>query len=118
MSFGDFCKAGFVVLFLIATGAWMGYSFRDYQVVTQELTNEKAVSVAKDAYQEGLQNLSTNYKNDLKDVLKNNKHTREVITREKTKPVFLNRCTSDDYIGLFNSQSEQYLQKLPSDSKG
>lgn len=114
MTFKEFCQATFIVVFLIGVGAWGGYSYKDYQVTQTELTNQKLISVAKDAYQEGLANLSSNYKNDLKDVLAKNKHTKEVLTYEKTKTEFLNICATESYIRVFNEQGEQYLQKLPS----
>lgn len=114
MTFKEFCQAAFIVVFLIGVGAWGGYSYKDYQVTQTELTNQKLISVAKDAYQEGLANLSSNYKNDLKDVLAKNKHTKEVLTYEKTKTEFLNICATESYIRVFNEQGEQYLQKLPS----
>lgn len=114
MTFKEFCQATFIIVFLVGIGVWGGYSYKDYQVTQTELTNQKLISVAKDAYQEGLANLSSNYKNDLKDVLAKNKHTKEVLTYEKTKPEFYNICATDPYIGMFNQQSEQYLQKLPS----
>lgn len=114
MTFKEFCQAAFIVVFLIGVGVWGGYSYKDYQVTQTELTNQKLISVAKDAYQEGLANLSSNYKNDLKDVLAKNKHTKEVLTYEKTKTEFLNICATESYIRVFNEQGEQYLQKLPS----
>lgn len=114
MTFKEFCQAAFMVIFLVGVGVWGGYSYKDYQVTQTELTNQKLVSVAKDAYQEGLANLSSSYKNDLKDVLAKNKHTKEVLTYEKTKPEFYNICATDTYVRVFNEQSELYVQKLPS----
>lgn len=114
MTFKEFCQATFIIVFLVGAGVWGGYSYRDYQVAEAELSNEKLISVAKDAYQEGLVTLSTNYKNDLKDVLAKNKDTKEVLTYEKTKPEFYNVCVTDNYVRVFNEQSEQYIQKLPS----
>lgn len=114
MTFKEFCQAAFVIIFLIGVGAWGGYTYKTSQVNEKELTNQKLVSVAKDAYQEGLANLSANYKNDLKDVLAKNKHTKEVLNYEKTKTVFINDCATEPYVRVFNEQSEQYLQKLPS----
>ena len=114
MTFKEFCQAAFIVVFLIGVGVWGGYSYKDYQVTQTELTNQKLISVAKDAYQEGLANLSSSYKNDLKDVLAKNKHTKEVLTYEKTKTEFFNICATESYIRVFNEQGEQYLQKLPS----
>lgn len=114
MTFKEFCQAAFVIIFLIGVGAWGGYTYKTSQVNEKELTNQKLVSVAKDAYQEGLATLSSNYKNDLKDVLAKNKHTKEVLTYEKTKPEFYNICATDTYVRVFNEQSELYVQKLPS----
>lgn len=114
MTFKEFCQATFTIVFLVGAGVWGGYSYRDYQVAEAELNNQKLISVAKDAYQEGLVTLSTNYKNDLKDVLAKNKHTKEVLTYVKTKPEFYNVCVTDNYVRVFNEQSEQYIQKLPS----
>ena len=104
MTFKEFCQATFIIVFLVGVGVWGGYSYRDYQVAEAELNNEKLISVAKDAYQEGL----------VKDVLAKNKHTKEVLTYEKTKPEFYNVCVTDNYVRVFNEQSEQYIQKLPS----
>ena len=114
MTFKEFCQAAFVIMFLLSVGAWGGYTYKTSQVNEKELTNQQLVNVAKDAYQEGLANLSTNYKNDLKDVLAKNKHTKEVLTYEKTKTEFLNICATESYVRVFNEQGEQYLQKLPS----
>lgn len=114
MTFKEFCQAAFVIVFLLGVGAWGGYTYKTSQVNEKELTNQQLVSVAKDAYQEGLANLSDNYKNDLKDVLAKNKHTKEVLTYEKTKTEFFNICATESYIRVFNEQGEQYLQKLPS----
>lgn len=96
------------------TSFYGGYSYKEGKVTQEKFTQEQIVSAAKDAYLQGLSDLSSNYKNDLKDVLSKNKHTKEIINNEKVKPIFVNVCASDEYVSLFNQQTEQYLKKLPS----
>ena len=98
----------------MAISCYGGYYIKTAQVTEEKLSQEQLISAAKDAYQQGLSDLSSNYKNDLKDVLSKNKITKEIITNEKIKPVFVNTCASDEYVSLFNEQTEQYLKKLPS----
>lgn len=85
-----------------------GYTVSNWHHDSIDLVAEKAAKKASDQFQVDQTQIADNVQKSLDDWRKSNVIVQEKITREKLQPVFSNVCVTDDYIGMFNEQTNKF----------
>lgn len=96
----------FAILVVLSFGA--GYTTSNWHHDSLELVAEKAAKKSADDFQVDQQAIADNVQKSLDDWRSSNVIYQEKITREKLQPVFNNYCATDDYVRVFNEQTNSY----------
>lgn len=102
---------------LIGVSFSCGYKLRDYQIVQERLHQEQIDKASKEAFLQGQSVLVDKMNQSLKEFDRGNKVNEKTIIQEKTKTVFRNICSTDEYVRMFNEASENGKSKLPRNTK-
>lgn len=92
----------------------LGLSFTSGVVVTNwhqdsvELAATKAAAKVSDKFQHDQKDIADDVTKSLDQWKQNNVIVQERITREKLQPVFSNVCVTDEYVRLFNKQTNTF----------
>lgn len=102
----------FAALIAISFGA--GYKVANWHTDSLELVAEKAAKQTADKFQVDQSQIADNVQKSLDDWRKKNVIVQEKITREKLQPVFNNVCSTDEYVRLFNEQTNSAASSVSS----
>lgn len=93
-----------VSLALAFTAGWKASSWHQDSI---ELTAQKAADKASKQFQTEQTNLAADVINSLDEWRKGNVQIQERVIHEKLQPVFSNVCVTDEYVRLFNEQTNR-----------
>lgn len=96
----------FAILIAISFGG--GYMVSNWHHDSLELVAQNAAKKVSDKFQDNQAQIADNVQKSLDDWRKNNVIVNEKITREKLQPVFNNVCSTDEYVRLFNEQTNKF----------
>lgn len=85
-----------------------GYTVANWHNDSLDLVAEKAAKKTSDNFQVNQTQIADNVQKSLDDWRKSNVIVQEKITREKLQPVFTNVCSTDEYVRLFNEQTNKF----------
>lgn len=94
-----------------------GYKWKDYQVTQEKLQKEVLEKETNKAFLQGQEHILDKMNQSLKEFDRGNKVNEKTIIQEKTKTVFRNICSTDEYVRMFNEASEAGKSKLPRNTK-
>lgn len=93
---------------LIALSFIGGYTVSNWHHDSLDLVAEKAAKKTTDKFQVDQTQIADNVQKSLDDWRKSNVIVQEKITREKLQPVFNTVCSTDEYVRLFNEQTNKF----------
>ncbi len=91
------------ILIVVSFGAGMVVS--NWHHDSLELVAQKAAKKSADSFQSDQAQIADGVQKSLDEWRQNNVIIQEKITREKLQPVFNTVCVTDDYVRLFNEQT-------------
>lgn len=98
----------YIFAFLIAIAFGGGYMVSNWHHDSLELVAQNAAKQTADKFQVDQTQIADNVQKSLDDWRKSNVIVNEKITREKLQPVFNNVCSTDEYVRLFNEQTNKF----------
>lgn len=90
---------------LIAIAFGAGVVVSNWHHDSLELVAQKAAKQSADSFQVDQTQIADDVQKSLNEWRQNNVIVQEKITREKLQPVFSTVCVTDDYVRLFNEQT-------------
>ena len=98
----------YAIIAAVAISFFSGFAVSNWHHDSVELAATNAAKQVADKFQGDQKAIATNVAESLDKWKESNVQNNETIIREKLQPIFYAKCVTDDYVGMFNKQTNTF----------